>query len=210
MDSRGGLGARACRELPPYRSFPARLVRSLAPSTSGRRPSLAGPARARVARGARLVARHGRLLALPSGPRTSRRGAARRRGAHRRGGLDVWRSLPRRARAGLWVAAAPALARDTRSLGAPRAAQNPGARLRAFPVLAAGDTPPVLTVVSGHNLARDPLGEYLAASAAAEPAPLTIWPEAAVPGYLADEPRTAEAIARAARARGWLLLGTPR
>jgi len=83
-------------------------------------------------------------------------------------------------------------------------------RLRAFPVLAAGDTPPVLTVVSGHNLARDPLGEYLAASAAAEPAPLTIWPEAAVPGYLADEPRTAEAIARAARARGWLLLGAPR
>jgi len=75
---------------------------------------------------------------------------------------------------------------------------------------AARDTPPVLTVVSGHNLARDPLGEYLAASAAAEPAPLTIWPEAAVPGYLADEPRTAEAIARAARARGWLLLGAPR
>ena len=83
-------------------------------------------------------------------------------------------------------------------------------RLRAFPVLAAGDTPPVLTVVSGHNLARDPLGEYLAASAAAEPAPLTIWPEAAVPGYLADDLRTAEAIARAARARGWLLLGAPR
>src|SRR5207253_10424273 len=110
MDSRGGLGARACRELPPYRSFPARLVRSLAPSTSGRRPSLARPARARVARGARLVARHRRLLALPGGPRTSRRGVARRRGAHRRGGLAVWRRLPRTARAGLWVAAAPPLA----------------------------------------------------------------------------------------------------
>src|SRR5438094_7414602 len=130
MDGGGGLGARACRELPPHGPLPARLVRSLAPSASARRPPLARPARARVARGAPLVARHRRLLALPGGPRTSRRGAARRRGAHRRGGLDVWRSLPRRARAGLWVVAAPALARDTGGLGAPRAAPNPGARRR--------------------------------------------------------------------------------
>src|SRR5437762_124791 len=78
-------------------------------------------------------------------------------------------------------------------------------RLRAFVALPAADAPPVLTVVSGHNLARDPLGEYLAASAVAEPAPLTIWPETAAPGYLADDPLAAQTVARAARARGWLL-----
>ena len=84
-----------------------------------------------------------------------------------------------------------------------------GIRLRTLPAFDPGGEPD-LAVVSGLNLAADPLAAYVAASATAPPAPLTVWPEAAVPGYLSDDPSAAGAVARAARTRGWLLLGAPR
>ena len=83
-------------------------------------------------------------------------------------------------------------------------------RLRAFPPGQAPGATPAVEVISGHNLAADPLAAYLAATAGASAAPLTVWPEAAVPSYLEEDPAARERVARAARERGWLLLGAPR
>jgi len=83
-------------------------------------------------------------------------------------------------------------------------------RLRAFPPGQAPGATPALAVISGHNLVADPLAAYLAATADARSAPLTIWPEAALPSYLDEDPAARAGIARATRERGWLLLGAPR
>ncbi|TMA37817.1 MAG: apolipoprotein N-acyltransferase [Deltaproteobacteria bacterium] len=83
-------------------------------------------------------------------------------------------------------------------------------RLRAFPPGQAPGATPRVAVISGHNLAGDPLAAYLEATASAPASALTVWPEAAVPTYLAEDPVARERVARAARARGWLLVGAPR
>jgi apolipoprotein N-acyltransferase len=83
------------------------------------------------------------------------------------------------------------------------------ARMRAFPPTAATG-PPRIRVLSGFNLASDPLGAYLAATQAGGQAELTIWPETAVPRYLDDQLAAAARIAAAARADGWLLFGALR
>lgn len=83
-------------------------------------------------------------------------------------------------------------------------------RLRALPLEPTPGAPPLITVVGGRNLDPDPLASYLAATALAAPAPLTVWPEGAEPGYLQDDPDAVRRIGLAARRRGWLLLGGPR
>jgi apolipoprotein N-acyltransferase len=82
-------------------------------------------------------------------------------------------------------------------------------RLARFPAGGASEGVPI-TVVSGHNLAPDPLAAYRAATAAAPPAALTVWPESAVPRYLQEEPADQTVVAEVARERGWLLFGAPR
>lgn len=83
-------------------------------------------------------------------------------------------------------------------------------RLRSLVAAHETGSEPSVRVLGGHNLAADPLGNYLAATALAQPAALTVWPEAALPGYLQDDASAAGRIAAAARERGWLLVGTPR
>jgi apolipoprotein N-acyltransferase len=84
------------------------------------------------------------------------------------------------------------------------------ARLRRLESVAGAAEGVSVAVVGGLHLAGDPLAAYRAATSAAPPAALTVWPETAVPGYLQDEPAATEAVAEVARERGWLLLGVLR
>lgn len=73
------------------------------------------------------------------------------------------------------------------------------------------DSPPAdganVVVLSGH---ADVLSAWAAASAAAPPAALTVWPEGSVPGFLQDDPAAVATVRSVARSRGWLLLGARR
>jgi apolipoprotein N-acyltransferase len=82
-------------------------------------------------------------------------------------------------------------------------------RLRQIPAEHASGGPEVV-VVGGLGDAPDPLAAEVAASMAAAPAALTIWPESALQSYVDEEPGAAAAVAGVARARGWLLFGAPR
>jgi apolipoprotein N-acyltransferase len=83
-------------------------------------------------------------------------------------------------------------------------------RLATFSSAVSSDAGPSIHVIGGENASSDPLERYLAATSAAGPATLTVWPEAAISGYLQEDPRAQAAVAAASRAHGWLLLGTPR
>ncbi len=93
-----------------------------------------------------------------------------------------------------------------------------GLALAAAALLGVGriaDAPPaggetVLRVVGGLHAAPDPLVAYVAASASAPAADLTIWPETAITDYLQDERAATDLVAALARGRGWLLVGGPR
>ena len=90
------------------------------------------------------------------------------------------------------------------------AASFGGVRLRAFPSGQPPASTPGVAVISGHNLATDPLTAYIEATASAPAAALTVWPEAAIPSYLDEDPVGRERVGLLARARGWLLVGAPR
>ena len=96
------------------------------------------------------------------------------------------------------------------TLVATLAAATFGASRLAAPTPAAAGDSVAVRVVSGHNLDADSLRGYFQATTAGPPATLLIWPENAVAGYLEDDPVARATVVRAARDRGWLLLGAPR
>lgn len=66
-----------------------------------------------------------------------------------------------------------------------------------------------IRILSGASGTPDGVARY-AEQTRAQHADLTVWPEAATPGYLQEEPAISALVAGAARAGGWLLTGAHR
>jgi apolipoprotein N-acyltransferase len=72
-----------------------------------------------------------------------------------------------------------------------------------------GDPGPTarLAVVGGHNADAALPARYAAETLGRPPAALTVWPEAALPGYLQDEPAVRATLTKVTTHAGWLLAG---